>query len=103
MVALAAAERMGCGGGPAVAHGGAWSRSPIGASPYSPRADRPLGMLRTIGRVCPRPKSLGERLDRRAGAHQVPVAIGAVDAAHRRPHLGPEALAQRIGRLFAGV
>src|SRR6476660_2301812 len=49
------------------------------------------------------PGKLRERLYGRARAHQVAVAVGAVDAAHRRPHLGPESLAERVGRLLAGV
>ena len=45
----------------------------------------------------------GVGLHRRARAHQVAVAVGAVDAAHRRPHLGPEALAERVRGDLAGV
>ena len=46
---------------------------------------------------------LGECLHRRARTDQVAVAVGAVDATHRRPHLGAERLTQRVRRLFAAV
>src|SRR5688500_1857446 len=42
-------------------------------------------------------------LRRRAGADQVPVAVGAIDPVHRRPHLPLAGLRAREGGLFAGV
>jgi haloalkane dehalogenase len=57
---------------------------PGGCAGPDRRVDHPA--LRLMG-------LLGERLHRRAGAHQVAVPVRAVDAAHRRPHLRPELLA----------
>src|SRR6185503_19899945 len=44
-----------------------------------------------------------EGLDGRARTDQVAVAIGTVDAAHRRPHLRPERRPERIDGLLPGV
>ena len=44
---------------------------------------------------------LGVRLDRRARAHQVPVAVGIVDPRHGRPEFIPPDKRQRVRRLLA--
>src|SRR3569833_2153746 len=44
-----------------------------------------------------------ERLRRRAGADEVAVAVGLVDAAYRRPVLVLPQRRQRVGRLLPGV
>src|SRR3979490_541940 len=83
----------------------------VGPSPGAERVKtRPDGVLNhlppsrhsdTLGPITA--STLRERLYRRARADQVAVGVGAVNAAHRRPHLGPESLAERVGRLLAGV
>src|SRR6266516_6377159 len=70
--------------------------------PGTPAGLRPRSFVTRPGPSGPG-HSILEGLYRGAGADQVAVAVGLVDAAHRGPVLSPVVAVQRVGGLLPGV
>src|SRR5215472_18523343 len=82
--------------------GGYDSAGPWERPPGTPLASGRVPSLRGLGRPR-RGKSVLEGLYWGAGADQVAVAVGLVDAAHRGPVLAPVVAGQRVGGLLPRV
>src|SRR5215471_4305407 len=74
----------------------------LGNDPWNSRWPR-AAFLRHAARARPGMISVLEGLYRGAGADQVAIAIGLVDAAHRGPVLAPVVAGQRVGTLLPRV